>query len=46
MHVLDVDKVLVDVGVLVHELLLKIIWGLIVRLHQARSKFAFEGMFF
>ena len=40
MHVLDVDVVLVD------ELLLIVFLGLVVRLHQARSNFLFEGMSF
>ena len=46
MHVLDVDKIIVDLEVLVDELLLEIFKGLIVRLHLARSNFLFEGMSF
>ena len=40
MHVLGVDVVLVD------ELILIIFMGLVVRLHQARSNFLFEGISF
>ena len=46
MHVLDVDKIMVELVVLVDELLLEIFQGLIVRLHLARSNFWFEGISF